>query len=187
MQETQVQFLSQEDTLKKGMVTHSRILAWRILWTEEPVRLQSLGLQRARHNWATKHGHTVILWIKPEKKRKTGTHVRGRRRDCRGAISGWFWFAFPWWFSCCIHFHVHVSHLYFSLAKCLLLSLWPFFNQIVWRFLLFSEILLLLIHIWQIETFSHHTPCQNQVFPFHQTYLAIYSFTWTKAQLKTSY
>ena len=41
MQETQVQFLGQEDTLKKGMATHSRILAWRIPWTEEPLGLQS--------------------------------------------------------------------------------------------------------------------------------------------------
>ena len=43
MQETQVQFLSQEDTLKKGMVTHSRILAWRIPWTEEPVGYSPWG------------------------------------------------------------------------------------------------------------------------------------------------
>ena len=42
MQETQVQFLGQEDTLKKGMATHARILAWRIPWTEEPLGLQSL-------------------------------------------------------------------------------------------------------------------------------------------------
>ena len=36
MQETLVQFLSQEDPLEEGMATHSSILAWRILWTEEP-------------------------------------------------------------------------------------------------------------------------------------------------------
>ena len=36
MQETQVQFLDQKDTLEQGMATHSNILAWRILWTEEP-------------------------------------------------------------------------------------------------------------------------------------------------------
>ena len=38
IQETQVQSLGQEDPLEKGMATHSSILAWRILWTEEPVR-----------------------------------------------------------------------------------------------------------------------------------------------------
>ena len=42
MQETQVQSLGQEDTLEIGMTTHSSILAWRIPWTEEPGRLQSL-------------------------------------------------------------------------------------------------------------------------------------------------
>ena len=42
MQETQVQFLGQEDPLEKEMATHSSILAWRIPWTEEPGRLQSM-------------------------------------------------------------------------------------------------------------------------------------------------
>ena len=54
MQEMRVQSLSQEDTLEKEMATHSRILAWEIPWTEEPGGLQSTGLQRVRHNWATK-------------------------------------------------------------------------------------------------------------------------------------
>ena len=48
MQETWVQSLGQEDPLEKGMATHSGILAWRIPWTEEPGRLQSMGLQRVR-------------------------------------------------------------------------------------------------------------------------------------------
>ena len=39
-----------EDPLEKGMVTHSSILAWRILWAEEPGRLQSMGLQKVRHD-----------------------------------------------------------------------------------------------------------------------------------------
>ena len=42
-QETQVQSLGQEDPLEKEMATHSSILAWRIPWTEEPGRLQSIG------------------------------------------------------------------------------------------------------------------------------------------------
>ena len=49
MWETQVQSLGWEDLLEKGMATYSGILAWRILWTEEPGELQSLGLQRVRH------------------------------------------------------------------------------------------------------------------------------------------
>ena len=39
-----------EDTLEKEMVTHSSILAWKIPWTEEPGRLQPVGLQRVRHD-----------------------------------------------------------------------------------------------------------------------------------------
>ena len=50
MQETQVQYLGQEDPLEKGMATHSRILAWRIPRTEEPGGLQSMESQRVRHD-----------------------------------------------------------------------------------------------------------------------------------------
>ena len=50
MQETQVGYLGGEDPLEKGMATHSSILAWRIPWTEEAGRLQSMGLQRVRHD-----------------------------------------------------------------------------------------------------------------------------------------
>ena len=46
MQETQVQTLGQEDTLEKAMVTRSIILSWRVPWTEEPGRPQSVGWQR---------------------------------------------------------------------------------------------------------------------------------------------
>ena len=52
MQETRemhVQALGQEDPLEEEMATHSRILAWRIPWTEEPGGLQSMGWQRVRH------------------------------------------------------------------------------------------------------------------------------------------
>ena len=46
----QVQSLSQEDPLEEGMATHYSILAWRIPWTEESDGLQSMGLQRVRHD-----------------------------------------------------------------------------------------------------------------------------------------
>ena len=49
-QETQVQSLGQEDPLEKEMATHFLILAWRIPWTEEPGRLQSLRSQRVGHD-----------------------------------------------------------------------------------------------------------------------------------------
>ena len=50
MQETQVQSLGQEDLLEKEMAIHSSILAWKIPWTEEPDRLQSMGSQRVGHD-----------------------------------------------------------------------------------------------------------------------------------------
>ena len=50
MQDTQVQSLSWEDPLEKGMATHFSILAWRIPWTEEPSGQQSMRSQRVRHN-----------------------------------------------------------------------------------------------------------------------------------------
>ena len=50
MCETRVRSLRREDPLEKEMATHSSTLAWKIPWTEEPGRLQSMGLQRIRHN-----------------------------------------------------------------------------------------------------------------------------------------
>ena len=50
MWETRVRSLGWEDPLEKEMATHSSILAWKIPWTEEPGRLQSMGLQRVRHD-----------------------------------------------------------------------------------------------------------------------------------------
>ena len=50
MRETWVQSLSREDPLEKEMATHSSTLAWKIPWTEEPGRLQSMGLQRIGHD-----------------------------------------------------------------------------------------------------------------------------------------
>ena len=61
MQETWVQFLGPEDPLEKEMATHSRILAWKIPWTEEPDRLKSMGLQRVRHYLATKPSHLLSV------------------------------------------------------------------------------------------------------------------------------
>ena len=52
-EKTQVRTLDQDDSLEKEMATHSSILAWKISWTEEPGGLQSMALQRLRHDWAT--------------------------------------------------------------------------------------------------------------------------------------
>ena len=53
MQETWVWSLGWKDSLGKEMATYSSIFAWRIPWTEEPGRLQSMGSQGAGHNWST--------------------------------------------------------------------------------------------------------------------------------------
>ena len=50
MQETQVRSLGWEDPLEKEVATHSSTIAWKIPWMEEPGRLQSMGLQRVRHD-----------------------------------------------------------------------------------------------------------------------------------------
>ena len=50
MRETWIQSLGWEDPLEEVMATHSSILAWKLPWTEEPGRLQSMGWQRVRHD-----------------------------------------------------------------------------------------------------------------------------------------
>ena len=50
MRETQVRSLGQEDPLEKETATHSSIHAWKMLWTEEPSGLQSMGSQRVGHD-----------------------------------------------------------------------------------------------------------------------------------------
>ena len=59
--EPRVQFLGWEDPLEKEMATHSSTLAWKIPRTKEPSRLQSMGSERVRHDWAT--SHTYIIFI----------------------------------------------------------------------------------------------------------------------------
>ena len=53
MEEMWVRSLGGEDTLEEEMLTHPSILAWEIPWTEETVRLQSMGWQRVRYDCAT--------------------------------------------------------------------------------------------------------------------------------------
>ena len=64
MWETWVQSLGWEDHLEKEIATHSSILTWKIPWMEEPGKLQSMGLQRVRQNWATSlHFNNNIIII----------------------------------------------------------------------------------------------------------------------------
>ena len=66
MPEMWVQSLGRKDPLEEGMATHSRILTWRIPWTEESGGLQSMGSQRVGHDWVTEHTHThTCLYWRP--------------------------------------------------------------------------------------------------------------------------
>ena len=80
MQETRVQPLGWEDSLKKGLATHSSIRAWRIPWTEELGGLQSMGLQRVRHDSTTDTDIYMPIYLlfqfvplQQENSRKTST------------------------------------------------------------------------------------------------------------------
>ena len=73
MWETRVQSLGQKDLLEKEMATHSSILAWRIPWIEDPDRLQSMGLQRVWHDWATS---LSLFHLKSKCTRKSLTLIR---------------------------------------------------------------------------------------------------------------
>ena len=62
MQETWIQSLGWEDPLEKEVATHSRSFDRKIPWTEEPGRLQSMGLQRDGHNWVSKFPGWSVLF-----------------------------------------------------------------------------------------------------------------------------
>ena len=71
-------------TLEKGMTTHSNILAWEIPLTEEPGRLQSMGSQRVKHNWARTHTRTHKL---ARRKFPGSPVIRTQRFHCLGPDS----------------------------------------------------------------------------------------------------
>ena len=78
MQEPQVQSLGWEEPLEKEMATHSSVLAWVIPQTEEPgIGLQSMGLQRVGHNWATKMNSQISQISKTNQWLPKGKHVGG--------------------------------------------------------------------------------------------------------------
>ena len=84
-----VQSLGREDLLEKDMATHSSILAWRIPWTKEPSRLQSIGSQRVWHDWVTNTFKVVILIVN-----KRFSQVFPERVSCLG-LRWLFWFSLP--------------------------------------------------------------------------------------------
>ena len=92
-QETQVWSLGRWDPLKKGMATHSSILAWRIPWTEKPGGVQSVGSQRVRHDWAT--NPLVFFWFRKLKAlRKIALTQRLNNDSIKGEARAAIW---PLW------------------------------------------------------------------------------------------
>ena len=89
VQETRVWSLGQEDPLNKEMATDSSILAWKIPWTEKPGRLQSMGSQRVRHNWATKHTHTYQGTKRLHRTTKGATVLKGGIETSAWTWAGW--------------------------------------------------------------------------------------------------
>ena len=81
--------LGQEDPLEKGMATHSSLLAWRILWTEEISELQSMGSQRVGHDWVT---YTFRRW---STRKLISELLLLLHYKCLGAIE----FSHSWWIS----------------------------------------------------------------------------------------
>ena len=150
MWKTEVQSVGGEDLLEKEVSTHSSILAWRILRTEEPDGLYSMGSQRIRHDWAT-HPHRgckgLPWWLSSKescKCRKYGFNLWVRKIPWRrkwqptpvllpGESHGWRSLAGygPWgckesdtteW----LHFHFHMMNRCISLCfKTMELKLWP--------------------------------------------------------------
>ena len=89
MQETWVQTLGWEDPLEEGMAAHSNILAWRIPWTEEPGKLQSMGSQSVEHDWVTKHS-TIHSFIDYELIKITGRNIPEHFHALDSMLINWF-------------------------------------------------------------------------------------------------
>ena len=75
---------------KKKMAIRTSVLAWEISWTEEPGRLQSMGLQRVGHDWGTKHHQIVVSTVKRMKQgRKEGEDGESGEAALWMEPSGW--------------------------------------------------------------------------------------------------
>ena len=75
MRETWVRSLGWEDLLEKEMAPYSSTLAWKIPWVEEPGRLQSMGSQRVRHDWATSL-HFMTITLQPKEPTQVNYKIR---------------------------------------------------------------------------------------------------------------
>ena len=100
MKETWVPLLGWEDCLEKGMATPSSILAWRIPWTEEPDRLQSMWMQRVGHDWASNTVNSTSMkwkkavcewWVNLHRKKDIGNSERRQGCNCVWGTPGLDW------------------------------------------------------------------------------------------------
>ena len=86
MRKTRVRSLGREDALEKEKATHSRTLAWKIRWMEKRGRLQSMGSQRVRHDWA------ASLHIRSQRSEESYVFHNSQSRKQKGRESGeWIW------------------------------------------------------------------------------------------------
>ena len=115
MWETRVRSLGWEDPLEKEVATHSSTFAWKIPWMEERGRLQSVGSQRVRHDWATSLHFITILWYSLF----VYSHL-------------WMWICVMWMWNV-LYSHLLVSFIFFMCAFILLSS--AILLQFAWLFL----------------------------------------------------
>ena len=100
VQETWVRSLGWEDPLKKGMETHSSILAWRIPWTEESSRLQPMGSQRVGYNFVyAQRVHTRTHTHKRQKRASETRYLPGKTLEGRGIYMDFGGLGLTWWLS----------------------------------------------------------------------------------------
>ena len=80
MRETRVRSLGREDPLEKEMAIHSSTIAWKIPWTEEPGRLQSMGLQRVRQDLATEQQQ--LMWVDVQSVTQSEVSQKEKNKYC---------------------------------------------------------------------------------------------------------
>jgi len=83
--------LGPEDSLEKGTITHSSILAWRISWTEDPGGLWSIESQRVRHDWSDLACISPLSYVygpSREKRRRNSMLVSGQKKERRKRVDG---------------------------------------------------------------------------------------------------
>ena len=109
MRETWVQSLDQEDLLKKEMANHSSILAWKIPWTEEPGRLQSMRPQKFRWEFTFTFVSITTVW----------------RHQFLWCSKNWFLDSSVLWFT------VQLLHPYMTTGKIIVLTIWTFVSRVM--------------------------------------------------------